>query len=104
MTRSQFNALVSKAIDQGVEILSDAPVKRAFYYNIEKRLKTTRDGIPNNLQAFHKALLDLFDQGATILERRIARNIYCELGIEFVVHDGWSLEDYIKHSELQPKY
>ena len=79
-------------------ILGDAPVKRAFYYHVEKRLKTTRDGIPDNLESFHKVLFVLFDRGAEILERRIARNLYAQLGIEFVAHDGWNLVDYIKNA------
>lgn len=98
---SRFNALVLKAIDEGAEILGDTTVKKAFFYHIEKRLKTKREGIPNNLQAFHKALFDLFDQGAVILERRIARILYDQFGLEFVAHNGWSLLDYIKHAELQ---
>jgi hypothetical protein len=61
ISRSRFNALVLKAIDEGAGVLGDAPVKHAFYYHVEKRLKTTREGIPNKLQAFHKALYDLFD-------------------------------------------
>jgi hypothetical protein len=98
---SRFNAQVLKAIDEGAEILGDARVKQAFFYHVEKRLKTKREGIPTNLQAFHKALFDLFDQGAVILERRIARILYDQFGIEFVAHDGWSLLDYVKHAELQ---
>ena len=104
ITRSRFNALVLKAIDEGAGILGDAPVKHAFYYHVEKRLKTTKEEIPDNLQAFHKALYDLFDQGAMILERRIARILYDELGIEFVAHDGWSLNDYIKHTGIHPTF
>jgi len=104
ISRSRFNALVLKAIDEGAGILGDTPVKHAFYYHVEKRLKTTREGIPNDLQAFHKALYDLFDQGAVILERRIARILYEELGIEFVAHDAWSLKDYVEHTGLHPTF
>jgi hypothetical protein len=100
---SRFNALVLKAIDEGVEILGDSRVKQAFVYHVEKRLKIKREGIPNNLEAFHIALFDLFDKGAVILERRIARILYDQFGVEFVAHDGWSLLDYIKHAELQSK-
>jgi len=102
ISRSKFNALVLNAIEEGTDILGGVPIKQAFFYHIEKRLKTEREGIPNNLQAFHKALFDLFDQGAVILERRIAKNLYDRLGIEFLAHDRWSLLDYIEHAGLHP--
>jgi len=102
ISRSKFNALVLNAIDEGAGILGEAPVKQAFFYHVEKRLKIKREGIPNNLQAFQRVLFDLFDQGAVVLERRIARVLYDQLGIEFVAHDGWSLMDYIEHAGLHP--
>ena len=102
ISRPKFNALVLNAIEEGTDILGGVPIKQAFFYHIEKRLKTEREGIPNNLQAFHKALFDLFDQGAVILERRIAKNLYDRLGIEFLAHDRWSLLDYIEHAGLHP--
>jgi len=98
INRSKFNALVLNAIDEGAGILCEAPVQQAFFYHVEKRLKTKREEIPNNLQAFHRVLFDLFDQGAVILERRIARILYDQLGIEFLAHDGWSLMDYIEQA------
>ncbi len=104
INRSKFNALILNAIDEAAGILGEAPVKQAFFYHVQKRLKAKREGIPNNLKAFHEALFDLFDQGAVILERRIARILYDQLGIEFVAHDGWSLIDYIEHAGLHPTF
>lgn len=91
--------LVLRAIDEGAEILGDEPVKRAFYYHVEKRTRMKREEIPNNLGLFHKALIGLFDQGAEILERRMAKILFEKLGLEFDFYKGWTFADYVKRAE-----
>lgn len=88
-----------RAIDEGAEILGDEPVKRAFYYHVEKRIGMKREQIPDNLDLFHKALVGLFDQGAEILERRMAKILIEKLGLEFEAHEGWTFDDYVKRAE-----
>jgi hypothetical protein len=86
-------------IDDGAEILGDEPVKRAFYFHVEKISKTKRQEIPSNLIAFHDALVELFGKGATILERRMARMLFEKLGLAFEARDGWTLNDYVKYAK-----
>ncbi len=99
MTTKQFDSSVSRAVDKGLTILGDEKVKQAFYYHVEKRAHLKRDEIPSDLDAFHKALNDMFFEGAAILEKRMARELYDMLGLEFEANERWSLPDYAKHAK-----
>jgi len=96
----KYRQAILEAVDDGLSILGDEPVKRAFYFQLEKRAKMTRKEIPNNLDVFHEVLVDMFYQGAIILERRMAREFYEMLNLQFEGNNGWSLYDYVKNAEL----
>ena len=99
LTPAQFNTKVLKAIDRGLEVLGGEPVKRAFYYHIQKTVRIEREDIPSELKAFDEALADLFHEGAQILEIRIARELFEMLNLEFAENGGWTLSDYAMHAE-----
>lgn len=67
-----FKSALSEAIDEGLLILGGEGVKQAFFYQVGKR-GVQRSEIPVKLGMFHKILTDIFDSGALILERMIAR-------------------------------
>lgn len=98
ITSTEFNTDVSKAIDKGLEILGDASVKQAFYHHVGKKAKITREEIPTKLDAFCKALTDLFYEGALILERRIAQDLFDILDLDFVEKSNWNLSDYVNQA------
>jgi hypothetical protein len=93
-----FNQHVLDAIDAALCVLGGESVTRAFYYQLEKRSKITRDQIPCKLQAFHEALFELFDDGSVILERRICRVLYETLGLEYSVSEGKTLADCVEEA------
>jgi hypothetical protein len=90
-----FKSVLSEAIGEGLSILGGEDVKQAFFYQVGKR-GVQRSEIPVKLGTFHKILTDIFDSGALILERMIAKSLYSQLGLEFEVHSAWSLEEYAK--------
>lgn len=94
----EFNQLILESVDEGLSILGDDPVKRTFYYHLEKRDNIKRDEIPEKLEAFHNALAELFFTGSAILERRMSRHLYERLGLELPTNNGWSFADYIKEA------
>jgi len=94
----EFSQLVLEAVDEGLSILGDEPVKRAFYYHLEKRANIKRSEIPEKLKAFHDALADLFFDGSVVLERRISRHLFGRLGLELPIHDGWTVADYVREA------
>lgn len=94
----EFNQLILEAVDEGLSILGGDPVKRAFYYHLEKRANIKRSEIPDKLEAFHDALVDLFFDGSVILERRISRHLYGRLGLELPTDNGWTIADYVREA------
>jgi hypothetical protein len=97
----EFNQLILEAIDEGLSILGGDPVKRAFYYHLEKRANIKRSEIPDKLEAFHGALASLFFDGSVTLERRISRHLYERLGLEFPTDDGWTITDYVREAHAR---
>jgi len=97
----EFNQLILEAVDEGLSILGGPPVKRAFYYHLEKRSNIKRSEIPEKLKAFHEALAGLFFDGSVILERRISRYLFGRLGSELPIHDGWTIADYVKEASVR---
>jgi hypothetical protein len=93
-----FKQHVLDAVDAALAVLGGESVMRAFYYQLEKRSKITHDQIPCKLEAFHEALLKLFDDGSVILERRICRVLYENLGLEYSVSEGKTLADYVEEA------
>ncbi len=93
-----FNQHVLDAVDAALSVLGGESVMRAFYYQLEKRSKITRDQIPCKLEVFHQALLELFDDGSVILERRICRVLYENLGLEYSVSEGKTLADCVEEA------
>jgi hypothetical protein len=95
MHKEEMNLLVLEAIDEGLEILGGKQVIDAFYYHVEKRAKMKKDDIPCKLGAFHDVLKDLFEDGSSILEKRMARHLYNVLGLGFKEKAGWTFSDYV---------
>jgi hypothetical protein len=96
----RFNELILEAVDDGLSLLGDEPVKRVFYYQVERRANIRREDIPQKLIAFHEALKDMFFEGALILERRMARHIYETLNLAFEANNGWTISEYVQKAKL----
>jgi hypothetical protein len=93
-----FKQHVLEAIDTALSVLGGDSVTRAFYYHLERRSNMTRDEIPSKLEAFHEALCELFDSGNVILERRICRNLYETLGLEYSLSEEKTLTECVKEA------
>lgn len=93
-----FKQNVLDAVDAALSVLGGESVTRAFYYQLERRSNITRDQIPCQLEAFHEALLELFDVGSVILERRICRLLYETLGLEYSVSEEKTLADCVEEA------
>ena len=80
VTLKEFRRLTLDAVDEGISILGDKHVSRAFYDCLEKREKIKREEIPLNPNVFHGFMEDLFHEGTKILENRIVRSLYAKTG------------------------
>lgn len=61
-------------------------VRGAIYYHIERTFHIRREQIPKRLEAFHEALQGMLGEGAMVVERLIAKNLYAKLGLQFEQH------------------
>ncbi len=98
-TLEEFNASVLEAVDRGLTVLGDKPVKVAFYSHIEKSVHLGREEIPLRLDVFHKAMTNLFFDGTSIIEKRMARELYRILDLSFEENGKWNLSDYVSHAK-----
>jgi hypothetical protein len=93
MEPAEFRQIVLEAVDYGLMVLGEI-VRRAIYGRIEKDHGLKRADIPEQLEAFHKALESVLGISAKTVERLIAKNLYQKLGLDFTEHVNWTLADY----------
>lgn len=72
-------------------------VRGAIYYHIERTFHIRREQIPKRLEAFHEALQGMLGEGAMVVERLIAKNLYAKLGLQFEQHGRGTLIDYVNY-------
>lgn len=69
-----------QATDHGLLALGEI-ASESVYNRIEKTHGVRREEIPQKLDIFHKALVDLLGAGASVVEKLIAKNLYSRLGL-----------------------
>lgn len=92
---------VQRALVEAVDYALLAPgeiVRAAIYERIERTHHLRREDIPEKLDAFHGALLEILGTGAQVMKQLIARNLYNRLGLKFISHEDWTLVDYVNYA------
>jgi len=95
---TKFRKAMLQATDEGLAIFGES-VGRAVYYHVEQSYRVKPEEIPKKLKAFHNALESIFGAGAIVLEKRIARNLYNSLALNFTEHENWTLVNYANHAQ-----
>jgi hypothetical protein len=99
MTRpAELDETLLQAVDDALLVLGKS-ARVAIYECIEKSYQVRREEIPDKVLTFHRALQDLLGSGAKIMERRIARDLYSRLGLDFTEHHNWTLIDFMHHAK-----
>jgi len=93
-----FGSAVLEAVDEGLRVFGKS-VRHVIYYHLEARHHVKREEIPEKLEAFHKALEDLYGAGAGVVEKQIAEALHSRLGLSFVKHKNWTLVDYVNNAK-----
>lgn len=93
----KFELAVIEAVDSGLLVLGES-AKPAIYYPIEAGYRVRREDIPHRIELFQEALRGLLGEGATIIERLIAKNLHSKLGMIYEEHKNWALSDYIERA------
>jgi len=99
MTESgRLRAALLQAVDDGLAVPGEL-VREAIYERLETNYQLKRDEIPEKLEVFHEALQDLLGVVSRVMEKLIAKNLYSRLELNFSLHDGWTLIDYVNHAK-----
>jgi len=93
-----FTENLLEAVDYGLMVLGEM-VRQAIYERLENHHGLKRAEIPEQLDAFHKALESMLGVGARTVERLIAKNLYRKLGLNFIPRDNWTIVHYVEHSK-----
>ena len=97
----QFRSCIIEAVDYGLSVLGEGG-KYAFYHHLLKLYGVKYEEIPDNLDQFHKGIVDVFRGGSPIIEQRISKRIFEKMGLDLGTalgeHDTWSLSDYIEYA------
>ena len=77
-----FEKLLLEAIDEGLSSLGET-CKQVIYFHLEKKFKLTKQEIPSRIDDFTEAMENIFGVGAKVLEIRIMRNLFKNMGYPF---------------------
>ncbi len=77
-----FEKLLLEAIDEGLSSLGET-CKQAIYFQLEKKFKLTKQDIPSRIEDFTEAMENIFGAGAQVLEIRIMKILFQNMGYPF---------------------
>ena len=97
-----FRQILFEAVDYGLNALGEI-VRQAIYERIEKDHGLKRADIPEQLEAFHKALGCVLGVSAKTVEKLIAKNLYQRLNLNFTPRPEWTLVEYVDHAKTTSK-
>jgi hypothetical protein len=102
MEPAEFRQILLEAVDYGLMVLGEI-VRQTIYGRIEKDHGLKRTEIPEQLEAFHKALGSVLGVSAKTVEKLIAKNLYQRLGLNFTPRPEWALVEYVDHAKTTSK-
>lgn len=96
-TPHYFNDYLCSAIDDTLREVLGRSVLEALYEAMYNEYDITRDELPYRTETMFEILDTTFGVvGAKTVGTQIAGKFYTKLGIPFHVHDGYTLNDYVK--------
>jgi len=75
-------------------------VREAIYDRLARRSYLSKEEIPSHLHELSQLLENMFGRGATTLEKRIAKEFYHTLGLEFAGLHGHGLEEQLTLAKI----
>ena len=77
-----FEELLLESVDEGLSSLGET-CKQAIYFHLEKEFKLNKRDIAFRIKDFAEAIENIFGVGAKLLEIRIMKNLFKNMGYPF---------------------
>jgi len=103
LIKDRFDRILVQAIDEGLLVFGEN-TRYVIYYHIASKHQIERERIPERLEAFHKALKDIFGEGGKVVEKHIAKSMYAMLDLKFRECDDWTLVDHANAARETAEY
>jgi len=94
----RFKHVLLEAVDEGLGVLGQ-DVKATIYFEVEKRGSLCREEIPEKLQAFTRALREIFGVGEPVIERLIAKRLLHNLELAYNERRDYGLIEYVEEAK-----
>ena len=78
-----FEEILFESIDEGLNLLGEQ-IKNAIYLHLRNFYSLSKQDIPYRIEDFTKALEDIFQVGAQLLEVEIMKILYVKVGPGYV--------------------
>jgi len=102
-SRSEFNALLFEAVDDGLKAVLGETGREVVYYHLQRVYGLRKESIPEHPEVFIEFLNKLFGIGAEIIERAILKKLCLKLGIGHETSENVKLIDLIRKFKHQNK-
>jgi len=93
-----FEELLLESVDQGLSSLGET-CKQAIYFHLEKEFKLNKRDIAFRIKDFAEAIENIFGVGAKLLEIRIMKNLFKNMGYPFPYFPNQEHIEFTKYIE-----
>ena len=91
-----FEKILLESIDEGLDCLGE-PAKQAIYFQLKIKYSLNKQDIPDRIKIFTKAIEDIFQTGALLLEIKIMKILFNKIGQGNVVMDNPECLDFASY-------
>ena len=92
----KFEKILLESIDEGLDCLGE-PAKQAIYFQLKNKYALNKQDIPDRIKIFTKAIEDIFQTGALLLEIKIMKILFNKIGQGNVVIDNTECLDFASY-------
>lgn len=98
--RSDFDRLVSEAVDQALTDLLGWKARQSVYTCLEEHYAIAKKQIPSRLSDFDSALVKMFGKSSRPISKIFAERLFSSLGLQFADRSSYEFLDYVGQARL----
>ena len=91
-----FEKILLESIEEGLDCLGES-AKQAIYFQLKNKYALNNQDIPDRIKIFTKAIEDIFQTGALLLEIKIMKILFNKIGQGNVVIDNPECLDFASY-------